>query len=230
MYAQWKAIGIAAAVLLGLLVASQGMTATAAPPDAPLAGITVTPTDMPTATPTVTPTLTPGVPVTRHEFTDPVIQKIADPREVKPGEDVIFTLHVVNRGNVAAVEVVVTDDIPAYLEIREVTTSQGKASFVGQRVTVQVGTMGPDFAVTILIHTRVKDDTPAPLTVENVAILACPNCSDRWARAEVDIIGIMTDPPRLPPAGGLGSWWMVAACLGTGLVGLSLALSKRGPR
>ena len=136
-----------------------------------------------------------------------------------------FTLHVVNQGNIAAVDVVVTDDIPAYLEIQEVTTTQGEITIDGQRVTVHVGTMGPEFEVQIMIRTRVRPDTPSPLTVENVAILACPNCHDRWARAEVDIIG-----PGLPVTGGLGSWWMVAACLGTGLVGLSLALSKRETR
>jgi hypothetical protein len=120
---------------------------------------------------------------------------------------------------------VVTDDIPAYLEILEVRTSQGEVSIDGQRVTVEVGTMGPEFQVSIEIRTRVRPETPAPLTVENVAILACPNCHDRWARAEVEITG-----PGLPVTGGLSTWWMVAACLGTGLVGLSLALSRREAR
>jgi uncharacterized repeat protein (TIGR01451 family) len=218
-FAQWRVIGIAAAVLLGLVVVSRGMTATAAPPMAPVAGITVTPTFTPTNTPT------PEVTRERREFTDPVILKSADPVEARPGEEVTFTLHVTNRGNIAAVDIVVTDDIPAYLEILEVTTTQGEATIDAQRVTVQVGTVGPGFEVQIVIRTRVRSETPAPLTLENVAILACPNCEDRWARAEVDIIGILT---RMPVTGGLGTWWMVAACLGTGLVGLSLALSRRG--
>jgi len=169
-------------------------------------------------------TLTPTPEPTR-EYTDPVISKSADPTEAKPGQEVAFSLHVVNRGNIAAVDVVVTDDIPAYLEILGVTTTQGAATIDGQRVTVHVGTMGPGFEVTIVIRTRVRPETPAPLTVENVAILSCPNCHDRWARAEVEITG-----PDLPVTGGLSTWWMVAACLGTGLVGLSLALSRREAR
>jgi uncharacterized repeat protein (TIGR01451 family) len=154
-----------------------------------------------------------------------VIYKSADPVEAKPGQEVAFTLHVVNRGNIAAVDVIVTDDIPAYLEITEVTTTQGEITIDGQRVIVRIGTVGPAYEVQIVIRTRVRPETPAPLTVENVAILTCPNCHDRWARAEVDITG-----PGMPVTGGLSTWWMVAACLGTGLVGLSLALSRREPR
>jgi uncharacterized repeat protein (TIGR01451 family) len=194
---------------------------------APVAGITVTPTpsdDTPTPTPTPTGTLTP-TPGPTPEYTDPVILKSADPTEAKPGEEVTFTLRVINRGNIAAVDVVVRDDIPAYLEILGLTTTQGTATIDGQRVEVYVGTMGPGFEVTIVIRTRVRPETPAPLTVENVAILSCPNCHDRWARAEVEITG-----PDMPVTGGLSTWWMVAACLGTGLVGLSLALSRREAR
>jgi uncharacterized repeat protein (TIGR01451 family) len=174
----------------------------------------------PTPTPTRESTKEP-----KAEFADPVIVKSVDPAEAKPGEEVAFTLRVFNQGNIAAVDIVVTDDIPAYLEIIEVTTTQGEITIDGQRVTVNVGTVGPDYEVHIVIRTRVRSETPAPLTLENVAILACPNCHDRWARTEVDIIG-----PGLPVTGGLGSWWMVAACLGTGLVGLSLALSRRETR
>jgi uncharacterized repeat protein (TIGR01451 family) len=221
--AKWRMVGLVAAVILGLLIVSRSMMATAAPPGGPAAGITVTNTPTMTHTPTSTPTATPPVtPQATPEYTDPVILKSADPAEAKPGEEVTFTLFVVNHGNIAAVDVVVTDDIPAYLEILEATTTQGDVVIDGQRVTVYVGTVGPEFEVEIVIRTRVRPETPAPLTVENVAILACPNCHDRWARAEVDITG-----PGLPVTGGLSTWWMVAACLGTGLVGLSLALSRR---
>jgi uncharacterized repeat protein (TIGR01451 family) len=201
------------------LLVSHSVLVRAEPQPGRAAGITVTPT--PTE-PTPTST-TDGS--KRREIADPVILKSADPTEANPGEEVTFTLYVINQGNIGAVGVVVTDDIPAYLEIVEVTTTQGEITIDGQRVTVNVGTVGPDYEVSVVIRTRVRPDTPAPLTVENVAILACPNCHDRWARTLVDITG-----PDMPVTGGLGTWWMVAACLGTALVGLSLALSKRGTR
>ena len=218
MVPPWRVLVTLAAIVLGLLLLSQSMLVQAEPQPGRVAGITVTPT----AVTPVTPTLTPPP---RREIADPVIFKSAEPTEAKPGGEVAFTLYVINNGNVGAVGVVVTDDVPAYLEIVGVTTTQGEITIDGQRVTVQVGTIGPAYEVTIVIRTRVRPETPAPLTVENVAILSCPNCHDRWARTLVDITG-----PDLPVTGGLGTWWMVAACLGTGLVGLSLALSKRGMR
>jgi len=218
--APWRVLVTLAAVVFGLLLVSQSVLVRAGPQPARVAGITVTPT--PVEPPTETPTRDGSK---EREIADPVIIKSADPTEASPGKEVAFTLRVVNNGNVGAVGVVVTDDIPAYLEIVEVTTTQGEITIDGQRVTVQVGTVGPDYEVTVVIRTRVRPETPAPLTVENVAILSCPNCHDRWARTLVDITG-----PDLPVTGGLGTWWMVAACLGTGLVGLSLALSKRGTR
>jgi uncharacterized repeat protein (TIGR01451 family) len=246
LFLRWRAIGWAAAVILGIMVVSRSMMATAAPPMAPVAGITVTPTREPTITvsPTV-PTLTPTPKPTRPtpKYTDPVILKSADPAEVRPGEEVTFTVIARNEGNIAAVDVVVTDDIPAYLEILEVTSTQGEITIEGQRITVQVGTIGPGYEVQIVIRALVRAETPAPLTLENVAILSCPNCAEKWARAEVVVIGDVTPtvvcppgctsvkgPPSMPSTGGLGTWWMVAACLGTGLVGISLALSGRKER
>jgi uncharacterized repeat protein (TIGR01451 family) len=205
-----------AAVLCVLVLVSHSIVVGAGPDPARLAGITPTPTPEEPG---------PGDKTPVAKVADPVIAKSADPAEAKPGEEVAFTLSAVNQGNIAAVEVVVTDDIPAYLEVIEVTTTQGVITIDGQRVTVQVGTMGPDFEVQIVIRARVRPETPAPLSLENVAILSCPNCHDRWARAEIEIIG-----PGLPVTGGLGSWWMVAACLGTALVGVSLVLSRREAR
>jgi uncharacterized repeat protein (TIGR01451 family) len=209
---------VTAVVICGLFLIFHSLTANAGPQPSRMAGITPTPTFTPRPE-------EPEEQPPKDEYTDPVIVKSADPVEAKPGEEVAFTLHIVNQGNIAAVDVVVTDDIPAYLEVLEVTTTQGEVTIDGQRVTVRAGTIGPEFEVQIVIHTRVRPETPAPLSLENVAILSCPNCHDRWARAEVEIIG-----PGLPVTGGLGSWWMVAACLGTALVGVSLVLSRREAR
>jgi uncharacterized repeat protein (TIGR01451 family) len=62
---------------------------------------------------------------TKEKKPDLVITKRGEPTEALPGEEVTFTLEVTNRGQAAAVDVVVTDDISPYLEILEVTTTQG---------------------------------------------------------------------------------------------------------
>jgi uncharacterized repeat protein (TIGR01451 family) len=216
--AQGRGIGIAAIiVVIWLVMLLQAMSAAAAPPGGPLAGITVTHTPTITPTITVTPTDDDGP----ERDPKPVITKRAEPTEARPGDEVIWIIDVTNTGNEAMIEVVVTDEVPDVLEILGATTSQGWVTVQGQRVIAEIGTVGPDFWVHIHIRTRVRPDTP-PQTVENVAILNCWNCKEHWARAYLKIIG-----EGLPPTGGLGSWWMVAALLGTGLVGASLVLSRR---
>jgi uncharacterized repeat protein (TIGR01451 family) len=137
---------------------------------------------------------------------------------------VLFTIEVTNRGQTGAINTYVIDDVPAYLDVLDVNTSQGTWRQEGQKVIVDVGVIGQDYVVTILIYTRVHQDAPAPLYVENLAVARSDNCPDPSARALVHIIG---DPGRLPVTGGYSSWWLLAALLGTGLVAVSLALSRR---
>lgn len=179
---------------------------------------TVTPTStQPTATPTSTPPLPPAVAVP-SEGPDLAIVKRSDPQEARPGEQVSFTLEVTNPGKEAAVDVVVVDDVPPQLEILEVTTTQGTATFEGQRVTVQVGTVGPEFLVKIVIRTRVRIDVSASIDVENIATARAANTNERTARAVVHIV-----VDRLPVTGMAGNPALKLEIVLVGLLVLSLA-------
>ena len=177
-----------------LTVLSQSTFVEAAPVDAPLLGITptVTATQTPTSTPTSTPTATPAPRDADSPIgqVDPAIVKRGDPSEAVPGEMVRFTLEVTNHGTDAAVGVVVTDEVSEYLEILDVTTTQGTVAIDGQKVTVEVGVVGPGFIVEIVIETRVRADTPAPLEIENLAILTADNSTERTARAVVAVANL----------------------------------------
>jgi uncharacterized repeat protein (TIGR01451 family) len=231
---RWMPFWIPAVVILALLLLLGSLEAAAAPSAAPALGITVTPTFTPTSTstptftptPTSTPTVTPTPDGTRpsHGPCDPVITKRAEPAEVRPGDEVVFTIEVTNRGQRGAINTYVIDDIPEYLEIVDVVTSQGTWWQEGQKVIVEIGVIGQDYVVEILIYTRVRDDAPAPLSIENLAVVRSDNCPDPSASALVRIVG---DPGRLPVTGGFSTWWLLAAVLGTGLVAVSLALSRR---
>ncbi len=177
---------------------------------APLLGFTPTPTFTITPTPTDTPlpTLTPRV-----SLVDPVITKRGDPAEAHPGEEVTFVIQVGNRGRAAAVDVVITDDVPAYLEIEQVTTTQGEVEVTGQRVTVRVGTVGPGFTVEIVIRTRVRDDAPAPIDLVNIATLHSPNGGDRTSGT----VHTRIPGPYLPLTGDRRPAWGVFVLLVGGL-------------
>ena len=213
-FVRWLLFLVPSVTVLGLLLILGSVEAVAAPSSAPALGITPTNTATPTstATPTPTPTATPTR--TSSGVCDPIITKRAEPTEVRPGDEVLFTIEVTNRGRKDSVNTVVIDDVPGYME-----------NVDDQKVTVKVGTIGQDFVVEILIYTRVLEDAPAPLSLENLATVWSDNCPDPSARAVVRIIG--DGRPHLPVTGGYSTWWLLAAVLGTGLVGVSLALSRR---
>jgi uncharacterized repeat protein (TIGR01451 family) len=219
--ARWIPVWIPAVIVLVLLFLVGSLAANAAPSTAPVMGITPTPTF--TNTPTPTPSVTPTRPATGD--CELVVIKRADPTQVEPGDEVTFTIEVTNRGQQGAINVQVIDDVPEELEILEVTTTQGIARVEGQRVIVDIGVIGQDFVVTVVIHTRVREDVSTPATIKNVVLARSDNCNDPSAQVVITVVG-----PSLPPTGGLSTWWMVAALLGTGLVALSLALSRRSER
>ncbi len=199
-------------LLLILTLQSPSVRATSA------LGITPTPTPTATATPLPTPTPTPVVGVA-----DPAITKRGEPEEAHPGEEVTFTLEVTNQGQQSAVDVVVTDVIPEYLEILDVTATQGTATIEGQTVRIEVGVVGPDFVVTIVICTRVRQDAPAPLDMENAATLTLPDGGERISPSVV----IVVPSPLLPPTGQTIPLWLVYAVLGGSILALGVGLRKQ---
>ena len=206
------------ALLLILLL--QNLSAEAASPPVVLLGITPTPTPTVTPTPLPTPTSPPET-----SISDPVITKRGEPEDALPGEEVVFTLEVTNQGQEPAIDVVVTDVIPEFLEVLEVTTTQGTVTIEGQTVTVDIGVVGPGFVVQIVIRTRVREDAPVPLNMENVASLDSSN-SDRRTSPPV----VITVPgPLLPPTGQPSVAWLTYILIGGGggLLALSEGLRRR---
>lgn len=227
VFLKWLPVLVPAVIVLALLLILGRMEAAAAP--SPALALLITPTPTRTSTPSPTPTQPPAKSTptpTRPSSSpcDPVISKRVEPSQVRPGDEVLFTIEVTNRGQAGAVNVYVVDDIPEYLEILDVNTSQGTWKQEGQKITVEIGVIGEGYVVEILIHARVRDDAPVPLSIENVAVVRSDNCPDPSARVDLLIVG---DPDRLPVTGGFSTWWLLAALLGTGLVAASLMLSRR---
>lgn len=214
---RWGVLVVVLALLLVLSV--QGLSVRAAPPDPGLLGITPTPTPTPSPPPTAVPPVEPDV-----ETVDPVITKRGEPREAFPGEEVVFTIEVTNRGDHAAVDVVVTDEVPQYLEIVEVTATQGTVLVEGQVITVQIGVVGPGFVVEIVIRTRVQPDAPVPLDLENIAELRSPNGGERTSPP---VIVSIPGTTYLPKTGGTTAAWAISVRLFVGLVALGAGLARR---
>ncbi len=219
----WFWVGFAATALALLALLPQQIVSADDPPGAEsLLGITPTPTFTLTPTPTSTPTPVPPSPPEKGEpviveKVDPVIVKLGDPEEALPGERVSFTIEVTNRGNAAAVDVVVTDEMPVYLEILSVEATQGTVSIDGQEITVDIGVVGPGFVVQILIQARIDPETPAPLVLENLATLTSANSPDQTASADV-----LVPETALPVTGRTVASGLAVAIAVVGLIAVLL--------
>jgi uncharacterized repeat protein (TIGR01451 family) len=135
-----------------------------------------TPKDDPTPQPTSEqpPTATPQMILITPEPTaagtpNVVVTKQASRHEVRIGDELTYTITAKNTGTAPAEAVVVTDAMPAQLEILRVTSSQGSASTSGQSITVQVGTLAPGQQVVITISVRVRAAV-APGDISNLAM------------------------------------------------------------
>jgi uncharacterized repeat protein (TIGR01451 family) len=202
----WLIIPLLAAALL-----IPALAVRAGPPPVPAMGITPTPTPSegsPTPTPPgESPTATP--PAKQILPVAPAITKRSDKDVLQPGEEATFTIEATNTGEQAAVGVIVTDEISEWLEILEVTTTQGTATVNGQTVTVNVGVIGPEFVVQIQIRTRLRKDTPVPIEIENVATLRSPNGGE-WQSSPV-LLRVLT---LLPETGGHLAPWLLLVLVG----------------
>jgi uncharacterized repeat protein (TIGR01451 family) len=200
--------------LLALMLFVPSLYVAADPPSRPLAGFTPTPAAaMPTPLPGQQPT-----PVPAPKDIDLVITKRADRTEAQPGQEATFVIEAINRGERAAVDVVITDVLSEYLEVVQVTTSQGTVTITGQKVKVDVGVLGPGFVVEILIQVRLRDDLPVPQRIENVAHLDSPNGGERLSLP----ITISVPGPLVPETGGSRTLWPASVWVGLLLLSAGL--------
>ncbi|MBN1286949.1 MAG: DUF11 domain-containing protein [Anaerolineae bacterium] len=103
---------------------------------------------------------------------DPHITKAVDLASARIGDQVTFFIEVYNNGTLPVDGVVVSDPIPAILDILNVTTTRGTVNIVGNTVEVSIGTLNPGDRVSIVITTRVNQSAVAGDTARNTAYLS----------------------------------------------------------
>ncbi len=150
------------------------LTDTPTPTNTPTPTSTGTLTDTPTHTPTSTPTQTPTPTGTAAATViDPAVTKFGDPAVAQVGDIITWTLEVTNNGNADALDVVVTDNMPSFVDILgvQVTPDEGQViTIVNKVVTLELGTVSPGEVYTIVITTRVNDLGQSPGGENNVVV------------------------------------------------------------
>jgi uncharacterized repeat protein (TIGR01451 family) len=114
----------------------------------------------------VPPGSTPGTPtpsvVPQLQTADPVITKRVNINQAQVGDEAIFSLIVTNNGAIPATDVVVTDPLPAFVAVLDVSATRGDVTIAGNTITVVLGSVGPGEIVTITIRTRIVAVVAAP--------------------------------------------------------------------
>ena len=194
--------GVPAAYALPLAA----LTPTAEPPTRTPLGGTPAPTLPPR--PTVQPTATPDTPPTSStpkpetERADPAVTKSVSPSEARIGDIVDFTITVTNHGGETADDVVVTDDLPDFLDVVDANTSKGTITISGRTIVTMIGSVAPGEVVIIHIRARVNEQAQPPGGRNSVTLVSSNNSDDPINNTDSITLGILTSaagPTATPP-------------------------------
>jgi uncharacterized repeat protein (TIGR01451 family) len=206
-----------------------------------LASVTSTPTETATLTPTATPdiTFTPTVPfstdvpqtetATPQGTSTPVgtatpvpaeayITKSANPPFALPGQEVTWTITIINPSDEPVTNVRVTDTIPVQLEILSASASLGSVTVNGQNIAYSLATLAGNTQMTITIRSRVRDSVVPPYTVRNLALLTGDDIPSRQASATVSSVSSLPNTGESPLAGWRPVIFGAAGLAGAGVL------------
>lgn len=140
--------------------------------------------------PTPTDTGTPGI-------IDPAVTKSGDPASAQIGDTVIFTLNVFNNGDTDALNVVVTDVIPGFLTINNVSVSPAGPvpTITGNTITINFFTLEPTESFTVTITTTVNSSASPPGGTNNVTLSTDSPDADLTNNSDSAAIGIFAALP-----------------------------------
>jgi len=123
---------------------------------------------------------------------DIVVSKSGD-EAVALGGQITYSLTVYNAGPDDAVNIVLTDALPAHTSFVDASTNTGSVSFDGTTMTVNVGTLAFDTTATATLIVRVDQDTPRGTTISNTvngtSDTPDPETSNNSATAFTAVIG-----------------------------------------
>jgi len=149
---------------------------------------------------TATDTLT----VSAVTVSDPAVTKTSNPSTAQVGDMVTFTLVVRNVGTADADNVVLTDPIPPFLDVSNVTVAPPGPSvgLVGNTVTVNFGTLAPAEAYTVTITTIVNSLGAPPGGTNTASVSTTSGDADPANSASSALVTIVVVSELPAPATG----------------------------
>jgi len=190
-------------------------TATSTPESTATPTVTRTPTRTPTlkpGEPTHTPTLTP-TPVPDEPTVTPTVRStptavIVDTGEklvlvqssssmmALPGSDLNFTLQLTNPGPEELLDVRIEDDLPASLQLQDVSVYGGQVEIAGSRFTVTLDRLALGQTVIITVRTQVAASAALGTVIDHRPVAIYASLEQHWP-----LLSVPLPPAGLPPTG-----------------------------
>lgn len=154
----------------------------------------------PTPTPLL-PTATPA-PTAAPPRIDISTGKMVSAPVAHRGEIVVYTVEVHNGGEGPAADVVMSDRVPAALEVIDLNSSKGDIVVDGQgQVMAFPATLAPGESATYRITVRVRANAPAGVVVNRAdSTTSTPGDDPQNNTSQVELLIEVPPPPAAPPA------------------------------
>ena len=129
--------------------------------------------------------------------------KSGDPSTAAVGDTIVFTLVVTNNGTVDADNVIVTDIVPAFLDISSVVVAPAGPSvgISGNTITIDFGTVTPTDVYTVTVTTVVNSSATPPGGTNNVTLTTTSPDSDPTNNVDDVTISIVLGTLQVPDTG-----------------------------
>ncbi len=161
---------------------------------------------------------------------DLALIKSVEPTAARVGDQVVYTLVVSNIGVATANDIVLTDELPAFLTLAGVTATAGEVSVAGNQVTVTAAALAPGETITVRVSALVTASpagaNSATVRASNTEITTDNNTSS------VELGTLPAQPPTVLPQTAGGPMRPFLTVIGLALIalGLGIALRRRSAR
>ena len=137
-------------------------------------------------------------------ISDPAVTKTTDPATAQVGDTVTFTLVVRNDGTADADNVILTDPVPAFLDVSsvDVTPAGPSVGIVGNTVTVDFTTLSPSESYTVTITTIVNSLGAPPGGTNTASVATTSGDADEGNNASSALVTIVVVSELPAPATG----------------------------
>jgi uncharacterized repeat protein (TIGR01451 family) len=130
------------------------------------------------------------------------VTKVASATEVRPGDQITYTITYANAGPSTAVDVVVTDTLPGSVVFVSASPDAGSCNEAGGVVTCEVGDVAAGDSRVVLVTVEVSAAAVSGTMVNMVEVASAttdPTPGDNATTVEVLVLSAPTTPPTTEP-------------------------------